>query len=121
VNAERGHLWLVISHLTNSYWYKDVGDMLHCNPTNAKSKNTGFIDRWNRQKQSKEIEMCGRIHSDICNIPKFLLPCLKLQIKFTKAKPSFYPMNTATDSKSTVIAYNTVFTGTGIHHSNSGL
>jgi len=75
------------SHLTNSYWYKDVGDMLPCDPTNAESTNTGFIDRWNRQKQSKEIEMCGRIHSVICNVPKFLLPGIKLQIKFKKAKP----------------------------------
>jgi len=65
------------------------------------STNTGFIDRWNRQKQSKEIEMCGRIHSDISNVPKFLLPGIKLQIKFTKAKPSFYLMNTGADSKTT--------------------
>jgi hypothetical protein len=88
-----------ISHLTNSYWYKDVGNMLLCDLTNAKSKNTDFIDRWNRQKQSKEIVLYGRIHSDICNVPKFLLPSIKLQIKLTKAKPGFYLMNTATDSK----------------------
>jgi len=43
--------------------------------------------------------MCERIHSDICNVPKFLLPGLKLQIKFRKAKPSFHLMNTAADSK----------------------
>jgi len=43
--------------------------------------------------------MCGRIHSDICNVPKFLLPRIKLQIKFTKAKSSVYLMSTAADSK----------------------
>jgi hypothetical protein len=74
--------------------------MLPCDPTNAKSKNTGLIDRWNRQKQSKETEMYWRIHSDICNVPKFLLPNM-LQIKFTKAKSGFYLMNTAADSKTT--------------------
>jgi len=63
-----------ISHLKNSYWYKEVEDMKPCDPTKAESTNTGFIDGWNRQKQSKETEMCGRIHSDICNVPKFLLP-----------------------------------------------
>jgi len=63
-----------ISLLTNSYWYKYVGDMMPCDPTKAESTNTGFIDRWNRQKRSEEIEMYGRIHSDICNVPKFLLP-----------------------------------------------
>jgi len=38
--------------------------------------------------------MYGRIHSDLCNVPKFLLPGVRLQIKFTEAKPSFYLMNT---------------------------
>jgi hypothetical protein len=73
--------------------------MLPCDPTHADSKNTGFIDRWNRQKQSKEAEMYGRIHSDICNVPKFLLPGIQLQIKFTKAKSSFYLMNANADCK----------------------
>jgi hypothetical protein len=38
-----------IWHLTNSYCYTDVGDMMPCDPTHADSKNTGFIHRWNRQ------------------------------------------------------------------------
>jgi hypothetical protein len=58
-----------MSHLANSYWYKDVEDMMPCDPTKAESKNTGFIDRWNRQ--SKEIELYGRIHSDLCNVPRY--------------------------------------------------
>ena len=45
--------------------------------------------------------MCGRIHSDVCNVPKFLLPGIKLQIKFTKAKSSFYLTSIAADSKTT--------------------
>ena len=86
------------AHLTNSYWYKDAGDMLPCDPTKAESTNTGFIEHWHKQKQTKEIEMYGCIHSDLCNVPKFLLPGVRLQIKFTKAKPSFYLMNTKADS-----------------------
>jgi hypothetical protein len=73
--------------------------MLPCDSTHSDAKNTGFVERWNLKKQSKEIEMYGRIHSDICNVPKFLLPDIKLHIKFTKAKPSFYLMNHAADSK----------------------
>jgi hypothetical protein len=88
----------LISHLTKSYWYKDVGDMLPCDTTHADSKNTVFIDVWNRQKQFKKIEMYGRIHSNICNVPKFLLPDIKLQIKFTKTNSSFYLINSAPDS-----------------------
>jgi hypothetical protein len=67
-------------------------------------KKTGFIDKWNRQKQTKEIEMYGRIHSDICNIPKILFPGIKLQMKLPKAKPSFYLMNTEEDSKTLQIS-----------------
>jgi hypothetical protein len=73
--------------------------MLPCDPTKAESTNTGFINRWNRQKQRKEIEMFGRTHSDISKVPKFILPGVKLHIKFTKAIPSFYLMNTSADSK----------------------
>jgi len=39
------------------------------------------------------------MHSDICNVAKLLLPGIQLQIKFTKAMPSFYLMNTAADCK----------------------
>jgi hypothetical protein len=59
--------------------------MLPWDPTKAESTNTGFIDRWNKQKQSKEIEIFGRIHSDICNVPYFILPGVMVHIKFTKA------------------------------------
>jgi len=75
--------------------------MMPCGLTKAESTNTGFIDRWNRLKQSKEIEMYGRIHSDICNVLKFLFPGIKLQIKFSKPKPHFNLMNTTADSKTT--------------------
>jgi hypothetical protein len=43
--------------------------------------------------------MIGRIHSDICNVPIYLIPGVRLQIKFTKGKPSFFLMNK--DAKST--------------------
>jgi hypothetical protein len=49
-------------------------------------------------KQSKEIETDRRMLSDLCNVPNFLVPGDRLQIKFTKAKPSFYLMNTTGDS-----------------------
>jgi hypothetical protein len=41
--------------------------------------------------------MYGRIHSNLCNVFRFLLPGGGLHIKFTKAKPSVYLMNTKTD------------------------
>jgi len=45
------------SHLTNAYWYLDEGDDLAGDPTSADIKNKGFVKRWERQKQSKVIEL----------------------------------------------------------------
>jgi len=90
-----------LSHLTNSYWYKDDGNMLPCDPTKSAkaTTNAAFVARWNRQKQRKEIEMYGRMHSDICNVSEFILPGVGLQTKFTKARPIFYLINTDADSR----------------------
>jgi hypothetical protein len=52
-----------------------------------------FIDLWNRIKQSKEMHMLGRLHSDIYNVIPYLLTGVKLQIKLTKAKSAFYLMD----------------------------
>ena len=65
------------SHLTNAYLYVDNGDILACDSTNAestKSTNHGFIARWDRIKQSKEVQLLGRLHSDVCNVIPYLLP-----------------------------------------------
>jgi len=61
----------------------------------------GFITRWDKIKQSKDVQLYGRLHSDICNVPKFMLPGVNLNIKLTKARPSFYLMNATADSKTT--------------------
>jgi hypothetical protein len=42
-----------ISHLTNSYWHKDIGDMMPCAPTHADSKNTGLTDGTGRNNLKK--------------------------------------------------------------------
>jgi hypothetical protein len=84
-----------ISHLTNAYWYKDEGDMLPCDPTADETDMTKkvFVRRWTLQKQSKVIQMVGRLHSDICNVATHLLPGVRVQVKLTKAKSEFYLMN----------------------------
>ena len=43
--------------------------------------------------------MYGRLHSDICNVPRFLPPGVRIQIRLTKAKSSFYLMNKDPESK----------------------
>ena len=70
-----------------------------CDPK-ADSRNTWFIARWNLVKQSKEVQLLGGLHSDICNVIPYLLPGVKLQIKLTKGQRAFYLMNTKADSTS---------------------
>jgi len=48
-------------------------------------------------KQSKELQMFGRLHSDICNVVPYLLPSVKLQMKLTKGKTLFYLMSRKAD------------------------
>jgi hypothetical protein len=50
-------------------------------------------------KQRKEIKLYGRLHSDICNVSRFLFPGVRLHFKFNKARSSFFIMNTDNDSK----------------------
>jgi hypothetical protein len=89
------------SHLKNAYWYLDEGDLLAGDPTSADTKNKGFVKRWERQKQSKVIDLYGRLHADICNVQQFLLPGIRMQIRLTKDKDDFYLMNANADSKTT--------------------
>ena len=70
------------------------GDTTKTNETN----NDGFIERWNRMKKSQTMEMYGRIHSDISNVPLYLLSVVKVQIKFTKAKEDFFLISNKADS-----------------------
>jgi len=88
------------SHLTNAYWYLDEGgDVLPGDPTSDANKNKGFVKRWERHKQRKVTELYGRLHTDICNVPQFLLSGVRVQIKLTKSKDDFYLMSANTDTK----------------------
>jgi hypothetical protein len=53
------------SHLTNAFCYPDTGDISPCCHATATAKNTGFVRRWNLCKQSKEIQLYGRLHVDL--------------------------------------------------------
>jgi hypothetical protein len=89
-----------ISHLTNVYWHRDEGNMLACYPTDTytDTTNKGFIRSWNLQKQSKVIQMVGRVNSDICNVTH-LLPGGRVQVKMMKGRREIYLMNKDADSK----------------------
>jgi len=91
------------SHLTNSFWYLERGDMLPCDPSTidktATATNVGFITRWDKIKQNKEVELYGQLHSEFCNMLKCFLPGVNLYIKLTIALSKFYLMKATADSK----------------------
>ena len=62
-------------------------------------KNVGFVDRWNSVKHNEEVKLYGRFHSDICNVPRFLPPGVRIHIRLTKANSGFYLMNKDAESK----------------------
>jgi len=63
--------------------------------------NRDFITRWDKLSASKDFQLFGRLHSDLFNVPLVLLPDVSLQIRLTKARPSFYMMSKEADSKTT--------------------
>ena len=89
------------SHLTNAFWYRDTGDLGVCDPTASvtPSTNKGFLARCDRLKRSKEIEIVGGLHSDICNVPKHSLPGVRMQKKLRKARREIYVLGKEAHSK----------------------
>jgi hypothetical protein len=77
--------------------------MLTCDPTDisAATTNKGWARRWNLQKQSKVIEMVGRLHADICNAQTFIVPGVTVNVRLTKGRCEFYLMAKDEDSKVT--------------------
>jgi len=56
------------THLSNAYWYLDTGDLQPVDPSaeniTAMTKK-GLILRWSRISASREVQLFGRLHSDI--------------------------------------------------------
>ena len=76
----------VSSHLMIGFRYLDSGDLQPCDSTAAESTNKGFVARWNRIKLRKEVQLIGRLDSNICNVISYLLLGVKLQITLTKGR-----------------------------------
>jgi len=92
------------TRLTNAYWYLDTDDMLLCVSASTNvtaTTNRGFIPRWDKLNASKEIQLFGRLHSELFNRPLVLLPGVSLQNSLTKDRPSFYMISKEADSKTT--------------------
>jgi len=83
--------------------------MMPCDPTIATvtaTSNQGFITCLDKLSASKEMQLFGRLHCDLFNVPLVLLPGVSLQIKLTKARPAFYMMSKEADSKTNLLFLN---------------
>ena len=67
--------------------------------THTSFTNDGFIAHLCMLSGSRDVQLYGRLHTDLCNVPLFKLPDVQPQIKLTKARPSFYLMNKTADWK----------------------
>jgi hypothetical protein len=81
------------SQLTSALFYKDeAGKMDKPNPllaTVADQKNSGLAKRTEFISESKEVDLVGRIHSDIFFQQRYLLNEINTKIKLTRSKDSF--------------------------------
>ena len=48
--------------------------------------------------QSKELEMFGKLHADIFNVPTLLIPGVQIQVKLDRSKNEFYLLSTQADA-----------------------
>jgi len=106
------------SHLTNTYSYLDTGEMQPCDSmveTHTATAYEGFIARWTRLSGSNNVQLFGQSNTDLCNVPLFLLPGVKLQIRLTKARPTFYLMNKNADFKTIFKFFDSNLLGRRVH------
>jgi hypothetical protein len=60
---------------------------------------SGYKKRWILSKQSKVLEVCVRMHSELFDVPQLPLPGVQFQIKFTDGKNRLSPVGKPSDAK----------------------
>ena len=84
------------SHLTAELFYKDeAGKMDKPNPlaADAADKNSGLVKRSTFTALSREIDLVGRLHSDIFFQQRYILNEVNTKIKLTRSKDAFCLMS----------------------------
>ena len=90
------------THLTTGFWYVHTGNVLGvAEPSAAEdvNTNTGLKTRYNLMMQSKELEVFGKLHADIFNVPTLLIPEVQIQVKLDRSRSEFYLLSTQADAK----------------------
>lgn len=79
------------THLTNGMFYLDTPDTDKA--LSGSTDNNGFKDRLDILKNSKSVELSGRLHIDMANIPQLLLKNVNIRLKLNRTKPDFYMLS----------------------------
>ncbi len=79
------------THLQQRMWYQDTAG--HHDSLDG-DQNLGLAWRRSRTKLSREFEMMGPLHLDICNTDRLLLNNVTLRIKLTRSRDAFALMST---------------------------
>jgi hypothetical protein len=78
------------SQLTASLFYKDeAGKMDRSNPYDEDNRNGGLALRAAFTAQSREVDLLGRIHSDIFFQSRYMLNEVNVKIKLTRSRDAF--------------------------------
>lgn len=96
------------SQLTSALFYKDeAGKMDKSNPLaeNAVDKNSGLTKRQAFSATSREIDMIGRIHSDIFFQERYMLNEVNVRIKLIRSNDAFCLMSTGADQFKVVVTF----------------
>ena len=92
--------------MTNALYYKDTaGKMDQHNPAaDAAEQNAGLTKRAAFTAQSGEVDMIGRIHSDIFFQQRYMLNEVNTKIKLIRSKDSFCLMASANGFKVKIVS-----------------
>ena len=79
------------SHLTTALWYKDTA--AHMDANDITGDNAGLEERSEYTKESKTVDLIGRIHSDIFFQEKYLVSGVNVRIRFVRSSNAFVLMS----------------------------
>ena len=77
------------TQLAAAMYYKDEGGKMDAIAVDDDDSNSGFMSRRHQTRQSRIVDMIGRIHSDMLFQDRYLLNEVTIKIRLTRNKDSF--------------------------------
>lgn len=94
------------SQLTSALYYKDTRGHLNA----LGNDNTGFAKRRDFARESRQIDMMGRLHTDLMTQTRYMLNGVQVKIRLIPSKPTFHLMfNAANVGVKTTFTHASLF------------